>query len=170
MEFYVVFDKQSGDLKWRGQGPEGCAAIQVLEDGLAAMVVPQEALRGADLDLDLIKSLTAKQVDGAAEAFRLHFVSDGAGQMLTYQYKAAEAAAYLMDSSAPVPFLAAEAEARNMTIADLAAEVAARVAQWTLIGSRIEGLRMGAKAALIAAANLAEISAALAVDWNAAAA
>lgn len=166
MEFYVVFDTTSGDVKWRGQGPEGSAAIQVLDEGLAAMVVPQDALRGADLDLDLIKTLAARQVDRAAETFRLRFVSDGAGMAMTYQFKAAEAAAYIADSNVAVPFLSAEATARGMTVADLAAEVTAMVVQWTLIGSRIEGLRMGAKAALARATNPAEISTALAIDWS----
>jgi hypothetical protein len=166
MEFYVVFDKLSGEVKWRGQGPEGSAAIQVLEDGLATMVVPQEALKGADIDLELIKALATGHVDRAAEAFRLRFVSDGAGQMLTYQYKAAEAAAYLADASASVPFLNAEAEARAMTVVDLASEVTARVALWTVIGSRIEALRMGAKSAIMSATNLAEISTAMAIEWS----
>lgn len=165
MEFYVVFDKASGEIKWRGQGPDGSASIQVLDDGLATMVVPQMALRGADLDIEMIKALAAKQVDRAAETVRLRFVSEGAGQMLTYTTKAAEARAYLADSSSPVPFLEAEAQARGMTVAALADEVAGMVEQWTAIGSRIEGSRMGAKAALTRATNLAEISMALAVDW-----
>ena len=165
-EFYVVFDTTNGDVKWRGQGPEGSAAIQALEDGLATMVMPQEALRGADLDLDMIKAIAASQVDRAAEAFRLRFVTDGAGQAITYQAKAAEAAAYLADDAAVVPFLAAEATARSMSVADLAAEVSQRAAAWTVIGSRIEGLRMGAKAAIETATNLAEISTALAIDWS----
>ncbi|WP_159866907.1 hypothetical protein [Novosphingobium sp. 9U] len=105
-------------------------------------------------------------MDRAAEMVRLRFVSDGAAQMLTYTTKAAEARAYIADNSSAVPFLSAEASARDMTVAALAHEVMAMVEQWTMIGSRIEGRRMGAKAALGTASNLAEIAVAIGIDWS----
>jgi hypothetical protein len=53
-----------------------------------------------------------------------------------------------------------------MTIADLAAEIIQLADAWVAIGAAIEGLRMGAKAAVGRAANLGEIVAASKVDWS----
>lgn len=165
MEHYVVYDKATGDVRYRGAGPEGSAAIQILDADAAVMIVPVAAIKGADIDFEVIRHVANGQVDRAAEAMRLRNVTDGAGQALTYQTKAAEAAAYLMDDTATVPFLDAEADARGMTVGDLAAEVSSRSAQWTSIGSRIEALRMGAKTAINAATNLAQVADAIVIDW-----
>ncbi len=58
-----------------------------------------------------------------------------------------------------------ESAARDMTIADLAAEIVAQVDTWTAIGSAIEGARMGAKKAINDATILPGIVAATNVTW-----
>lgn len=168
MENFIVYDTTTGEVSFRGQGPDGTAAIQQLQPGLATMVVPPAIWGSSPLDLDGIRALAAQQIDRAAEAFRMVYLTPGAGQALTYQTKAAEAAAYLADNTATVPFLSAEASARGMMLPDLANEVASKAAEWTIIGSRIEARRMAAKAAVTAAANLAQIADAIAIDWSAA--
>ena len=57
--------------------------------------------------------------------------------------------------------------ARGMTVADLAAEVAATAAAWTQLGALIEGARMGAKQAVREAASWEAKQAAAVVDWEA---
>jgi len=106
-------------------------------------------------------------LDDQAEATRLKYITNGSGQSMTYQYKVAEAAAWTADNEASVPFLSAEADARGMTIADLVSEVQTNAAAWTLIGSKIEAARMGAKTAVRNASTAAEMIAAATVDWQA---
>ncbi len=78
----------------------------------------------------------------------------------------AEARAWSLDNDTTTPFLSAEAAARGVTIADLAAEVIQLADAWVAIGAAIEGLRMGAKAAVGRATNLGAIVAAGKVDWS----
>lgn len=104
-------------------------------------------------------------IDAAAEATRARFITPGAGQAMTYLRKEAEAAAYLSDAAAPVPFLTAEADATGVAVADLAATVAARAAAWAAIGPRIEAARLAAKQAVSAAANAQAMQQATMVDW-----
>lgn len=110
----------------------------------------------------------AARIDAQAELVRQRFLTPGAGQAMTYQRKEAEARAWLADDSVPTPFLSAEAPARGMTVAALAAEVVALADAWVAVGSVIEGLRMGGKAALADATTLGAIVAAAQIDWDAA--
>ncbi|PCG08681.1 hypothetical protein COA17_11025 [Sphingomonas ginsenosidimutans] len=118
-------------------------------------------------DLPALRARAVIAIDAAAEAARMRFLTPGQGQAMTYQRKEAEARAWLVDNDVEAPFLAAEAAARGMTIAALAAEVVALADRWAVVGSTIEGLRMGAKAAVTAAGTRAAIEAATDVDWGA---
>lgn len=166
MEYYLVYDKETGEVLSRNSGPEGAAYLQGERPGRANFVVPYEIWDSAPLDMNGVKALAAGRIDEVAEACRARFITPGSGQAMTYTYKAEEAKAYAADHTAPTPFLSAEADALGSTVEVLASEVLAMVAAWTLVGSRIEGARMGAKAALGRAANLAEIAEAMNVDWN----
>jgi hypothetical protein len=45
-EYFIVFDKATGDERWRGQGLAGAAASQVLPEGLAVISIPQAVWSG----------------------------------------------------------------------------------------------------------------------------
>lgn len=167
MEHWIVYDTASGAVCYRGAGPAGSSAVQLLDDGQALVVVPAQALRGMEIDLDIVRAYLMARVDLEAEQVRLRFVTGGAGQAMTYARKEAEARAWTADNAAPTPFLNAEAAATGQPLAAVAAEVVARADAWVQIGSAIEGARMGAKAAIDRAATLGAIVAAAAVDWSA---
>lgn len=116
-------------------------------------------------DLAALRARAAEQIDAEAEKVRSRFLTPGAGQALTYQRKEAEARAVLDDTSASTPFLTAEAAAREMTVAALAAEVVAQADAWVIVGAAIEGLRMGAKAQIGAADTPEAIAEATTINW-----
>ena len=165
-DFWIVYDLASGEERWRGSGSVGSAAQQQLPEGLGVVIVPQAALVGAMLDLSVLRDTAAANIDAQAEAVRQSILTPGAGQAMTYQRKEAEARAWSLNNDTTTPFLSAEAGARGMTIADLAAEVIQLADAWVAIGAAIEGLRMGAKAAVGRAANLGAIVAAGKVEWS----
>ena len=166
MEYWIVYDLASGAERWRGSGVTGAAAGQVLSEGLGIVLVPSAALGGETLDLDVLRETAAASIDAQAEAMRQSILTPGAGQAMTYQRKEAEARAWSLDNDTITPFLSAEAGARGLTIADLAAEIIQLADAWVAVGAAIEGLRMGAKAAVRRAANLGAIVAAGTVDWS----
>lgn len=169
MEYWIVYDIASGEPLYPGSGTLGQAAVQQVPEGAELMMVPQQILLGRawpNLDLAILRIALSNGIDAEAEQIRQRFLTPGAGQAMTYQRKEAEARAWMADNTAPTPFLSAEAPARDVTVADLAAEVIMLADQWTAIGSAIEGLRMGAKAALQRAGTFGQIIAAAKVDWD----
>ena len=166
MEHWIIYDLASGEERWRGSGSVGSAAQQQLPEDLGVVIVPQAAIVGAALDLGVLRDTAAASIDAQAEVVRQSILTPGAGQAMTYQRKEAEARAWSLDNGTPTPFLTAEAGARGMTITDLAAEIIELADAWVAIGAAIEGLRMGAKAAVGRAANLGAIVAAGKVDWS----
>lgn len=117
-------------------------------------------------NIEPLRDRLLASLDAAAEATRLQFITGGSGQGMTYQYKVSEALAWTADNTASVPFLTAEATARSMTVAALVAEVQGNAAAWTVIGSKIEAARMGAKTAVRTATTAAAMISAAAVDWQ----
>ncbi|MCD1645232.1 hypothetical protein [Aurantimonas coralicida] len=120
------------------------------------------------VDLPAIKTRLKAAIDAAAEAERLKYVTAGAGQSMTYQEKAAEAARFTDDPAPdPVdyPMLAAEIGITAATLADVAAVVAANRAAWRTIGAAIEGTRLGAKAAIEAAETVEDAESAAQIGW-----
>jgi hypothetical protein len=166
MEYWIIYDLATGEDRVRGSGTIGAAALQAVPKGFGIVLVPPAAVMGPTIDLDLIRSASVSGIDAQAEVVRQSILTPGAGQAMTYQRKEAEARAWSLDNASATPFLSAEARARGMTIADLAAEIIQLADAWVAIGAAIEGLRMGAKAALGRAANLGEIVAASKVDWS----
>jgi hypothetical protein len=165
MEYWIVYDLVSGIERYRGAGSEGLAAVQALPEGAGIVLVPPDAVRGAEVDLEIIRAAVVAQIDAQAEMARQGVLTPGAGQALTYQRKEAEARAWFAEKKAATPFLSAEAEARGMTIFALASEVIRNADAWTTIGAAIEGMRMGAKAAVAAAQTLGAIVDASKVKW-----
>lgn len=166
IEHWAIYDVVSGEFIYGGNGPPGSLSIQELGEGRAAARVPQMALLPENrLDLELVKNMVTGQVDAGAEMFRQGFITPGEGQALTYQYKAAEALGYLADNTFPTPFLVAEAEALEVSVADLAQEVANQVYAWVEVGKRIEARRRLANKTVRAAENLGGVLAAARIDW-----
>lgn len=95
-----------------------------------------------------------------AETVRNRFLTPGSGQAITYTRKEAEARAWSADADpAAFPFLAAEAAATGMAIADLAALVIAQADAWVAAGSAIEARRRALLVAIEAADTAEELAA-----------
>jgi len=167
MEYWIIYDLATGADRLRGSGPVGTAGLQAVPEGFGIVLVPPAAVMGPTIDLDVIRSASLTGIDAQAELVRQSILTPGAGQAMTYQRKEAEARAWSLDNDTTTPFLSAEAGARGMTIANLAAEVVQLADAWVAVGAAIEGLRMGAKAEIGRAANLGAIVAAGKVDWSA---
>lgn len=106
-------------------------------------------------------SLKAR-IDAAAEAERLKYITPGSGQAMTYQQKAAEAAACLADPDPLVddyPLVAAEIGITGQTLSEVAAAIHAAYQGWRYIGAQIEAARLGGKAAVDAATSAAQAQA-----------
>lgn len=122
--------------------------------------------------LDTLKSTLCASIDATAEEVRGRYITLGAGQAMTYQSKAAEAAALAQDADpdpAAYPLLAAEIGITGDTLADVGVAVRAAQAAWAQIGGVIEAVRLAGKAAVRAAEDAtAARAAAAAVAWPAA--
>lgn len=165
MSNFIVYDPETGEVLRAGEAPDHMVAQQA-GAGEAVVAVPPGVIGWPDIDLGPLRRLLKSQVDDQAEAFRLRFITGGAGQAATYMRKEAEARAWLVDVGAATPMLAAEAAAIGVTVAELAAEVVVNADQWVAIGAAVEARRRGAKMALDAAAHIAALVAAGTVDWE----
>lgn len=123
---------------------------------------------GAPADLALLKEMLRKQIDDEAEAARLRYITGGAGQAMTYQQKAAEAAECLAQSSPlteDFPLLAAEIGITAETLLGVARVVFDAHQGWRQIGAAIEALRLAGKPAVDAAETAAAAIDAAQIDW-----
>lgn len=166
MKHFIVYSLADGKVLRAGTCQDQDFAGQA-QPGEGVVEATNDATVVAEVNLNPVRATLLTAIDDAAEATRQQFITPGAGQAMTYLRKEAEAHAYVADSGAPTPFLTAEATARGITVAALAAEVIARAAAWTTIGPKIEAARMGAKEAVKDAANIADMHAAAQVDWAA---
>lgn len=120
------------------------------------------------VSLDQVKAGLKVAVDIGAETERLKYITPGAGQAMTYQQKADEAARYLGASSpksSDYPLLSAEIGITAADIAGVAQVVSAAFAQWQTIGGAIEAVRLGAKKAIDDATTIDAANAAANVTW-----
>lgn len=109
-----------------------------------------------------------RAIDDQAGAFRKQFITDVPGQQQTYAEKEAEARSYQAGGAAG-PFLTAEAAARGIPIADVAAEIIATADFWRGLAALIEAHRIAAKRAVTAArleSDWPAMDAAASVDWE----
>jgi len=128
------------------------------------------------LTLESRKAQAYVSIDVAAEAARLTWITDGAGQAMEYREAQDEATRFL---SAPegsqdpddYPFLVAEQQAFaigqgvQQTLAEIATTIHYEYLAWRHIGSTIRFLRREAKMRVELATSIAEIEAAEAIDW-----
>lgn len=119
--------------------------------------------------LAALKISLKAQIDAAAEVERLKYITLGSGQAMTYQQKAAEAAACLEDPEPLVddyPLVAAEIGITGQTLSDVAAAIHAAYQAWRYIGAQIEAARLGGKAAVDAAVSAEQAQAVFdSLEW-----
>ncbi|OJY68706.1 MAG: hypothetical protein BGP16_05590 [Sphingobium sp. 66-54] len=178
LEYYVVYDTTTGDIRIRGSGPLGQAAIEAATNivpPLAVVAVPYAAVSGEAFNLDVVKDSLCAQVDAEAEALRSRFATPGSGQAMEYQEAVAQARALVDGKPGPFAMLAADvaagtidartgnAVASDQEAADL---ILWMHAQWVAIGSAIREARLGAKAAVRAGTNIGQVVDATKVDWG----
>jgi len=104
-------------------------------------------------DLDEARVFYLGEADRKAEAERSRYITPGNGQAMTYEAKHQEAL------GGGGPLLRAEAEALDMTVAEVAASVLTARAQWEEAGARIEAARLKAKKQIRQAQTPAEMHA-----------
>ena len=116
------------------------------------------------------KRAAVAQVNGMADQVRRMFITPIIGQEMVYLEKEAEARRYLDDLEPDLsdyPFISAEVGVSAVTAQQVAQLYLNLGAQWRVVGSMLENVRLGSIAAIEAATTLAQISAA--VDQAAAA-
>lgn len=129
----------------------------ISQSGLSAQLKPA--------DLNYLIAMATARIDVEAEAARSEVLTIGAGQAMTYMKKELEAQALLANPSAYAPMLTTEAEALDVPLLDLAAEVAAAAEIWETVGARIEAARRKTKIDLALCQTEAEVEATVDVDW-----
>lgn len=106
--------------------------------------------------LDRVKSLALDQVDSAAGYARLRYITSVPGQAETYAKKEQQARSWAAESFAgePPSFIAAEAQALNVSAQSVALEVIGLADYWSNIkGPQIEATRRKWKVAIEAASD-----------------
>lgn len=169
-ESFVIYSTTDGSVRAQSTGPAGAWRHQQPPEGFAILVVPHAALLNPEMTFDIepVRASLVTRVDAEAGATRALFITSTPGQAETYIYKAREARAYAAGADpAGFPFLAAEAEATDTTIAALAAIVIAQEDAWMLTGAKIEAARQKAHKQLADASDLADLAGAAQVDWAA---
>jgi hypothetical protein len=122
-------------------------------------------------ELAAAKAAAAAEIDTAAEAARLLFITPGAGQSLEYAATEAEARAYLAaptNNPTDWPWLNAErlASGGTMTVAQVAQQVLALATAWRGVGAEIKRIRRAAKVAIESAATIHAVRGVVAtVEW-----
>lgn len=108
--------------------------------------------------LDAARQDAARQVDEAAEAARLRYITPGAGQAMEYEAAASEAAQHAAGAPGPWPMLQAEVDAGlSADLAGAAQAVASARAAWSVIGAEIRRIRLAGKFAILNADTYAAV-------------
>jgi hypothetical protein len=143
-------------------GADGYSSIRV--DAKSELGLKIESSGEWEPTLSDYKSQAQDAIDQAAGLARARYITVAPGQEATYQAKAAEADAYVAAGSpadtTPYPILAAEAQARGISVSDMADLVRTTRDQWTQLAATIESMRIGGKLAVDAAADHASVDAA----------
>lgn len=166
MEYWVVYDRGTGEPLYRGSGSIGMGAVQPVREGAALILVPHAIVETPEIDLDALREALTIGVDNEAERMRGRFITALPGQVGAYVLKAQVARRWIADNSSSTVGLASEARSRRMTISDLAAEVIAREDSWLFVSDAIEGVRFGAKLAIAEAQTFGAIVEASKLDWS----
>ena len=99
--------------------------------------------------IEVDKSTSLADIDGAAERARLRYITSGAGQALTYSEKADEAADYVAAGypadTSNYPHIAAEIAATGKTKEQAADDILSTKSAWISVSANIEQHRLGGK-------------------------
>lgn len=120
-------------------------------------------------DIEVLRTDAVRRIDRGAEDYRLKFITNGSGQVMTYQQKLAEARAKLANASIPnaeIPHIVTEAEIDGMTLLEKAGQIVGTYEAWQGISALIEGKRMAAKKAVADATDAAAVKQAAIVNWG----
>lgn len=127
------------------------------------------AAHGLTFGLDGARAAAGAEIDTAAENARLKYLTPGMGQGLTYQAKAEELRRYDADTNpvkADYPYLAAEVGITGPSLTAVADAVRSAMSTWSVAGVEIERTRLKAKADIVKASSVEQISAVLnAIVW-----
>ncbi|MEM7047817.1 MAG: hypothetical protein AAF442_09280 [Pseudomonadota bacterium] len=113
-----------------------------------------------EISIQTVREQAITRVLQHAEQARLALLTPGDGKAYVYQAKLAEANAYVAATNpqdSDYPILAAEANALDITIANLAATVCQRAAEIAVGLARIEATAQATKAQITAARSVATI-------------
>ena len=167
MKHFIVYDPATGTVLRAGTCQDSDLAVQA-GAGEAVMEATANAITVAEVNLDPVRDTLYAKIDAEAEAFCLRFMTPGSTQAMRYMEKRFEAEKWETGVSNPAhfPFLAAEAAATGVTIDALVAIVLAKSLEWRMLGAGTEGLRLGAKKAVLEATNVAEMHAASQINWE----
>ena len=101
------------------------------------------------------------QIDKLAGEKRLQYITDGAGQEVTYTAKLADAQAYILagypTDVTPYHWIDAEATATGNTPTNVADFIVYTAHAWAEVGSKIEGARQAAKIGVNAATTIGDV-------------
>jgi hypothetical protein len=141
-------------------------------DGYSLIRIDAESEQGLEIEssgewtptLSEYKSQAKDVIDQAAGRARARYITVAPGQEATYQAKATEADSYVAAErpvdTTPYPILTAEAQARGISVSDMADLVRTTRDQWIQLAAIIEALRVGGKLAVDAAVDHAGVDAA----------
>lgn len=149
--------------------PDSCSAVEIAPPS-ASCRWNGAAWTDPSLSLDFLRAAAKANVDLAAEAYRLTFITAGSGQAMAYTQKLDEARAYLANSSltdAECPHIFAEVGITGETAEGVAQVVVGMHAAWQVKSAEIERKRLAAKVAIDTAETAEAISAAAEIDWRA---
>lgn len=165
MEAWVIYDRETGEERFRGAGVLGTASAQTIPEGLALAIVPMAALAGTAIDLDAVRAAIVVRINAEAEAVRMLHLTPGFGQSKVYDAQEREARALVAGESGATPFLSAKADGEGKTVAAVAGEVIAGADRWQVIGPAIERVRSATRARVMAATTFGHIVDASFPEW-----
>lgn len=162
---YVQYDKENGNFLGTIVCEPYYAAQDERENGYGLLPVAKDPLvRGFEngvpqftIDWDLMRETAYKIVDERAEAYCLQYVTAGQTQMMRYKQKEEEARKWTADNNAAAPLLTAEANATNVPLADLVAQVLEMADAWVAIMARVESKRICAKQQIATSTNVLQM-------------
>jgi hypothetical protein len=167
MEYWIVFDRETGVERGIGVGREGSIAIQRLPQGCDILAIPSEITATGDVDYEMLRNVLMAKVNAAADAACTGHASPSDFQKLRYAEKLAEAKAWSADADPEgFPYLRNEADLTGQTVGEVAASILA-AAGTVACFAQIEAKRVAANRIIRAAGeNIAAMVRAANVDFS----
>jgi hypothetical protein len=117
------------------------------------------------ISLNDAKAAAISEVDALAGKKRMQYITTSPGQDVTYLAKLEDARAYVAagypQDSTPFVWIHAEATATGSTAQQTADFIIVTAGLWSAVGAQIEGARQGAKQAINAGQDVADVTAAV---------